>query len=256
MKNDDGVDLPIIMYHSILKDTTRTGKYVVTPDKLASDIEYMYEKGYVSVSMSQVIDYVYNNQPLPEKPFMITFDDGSYNNYGYAAPILRKYNARGIFSIVGEYTDDYTKSNIENLNFGYMRWADVYDLYASENCEVANHSYAFHDNKTRQGSSKKRGESKEEYIKIFRTDTQKLQDEFEKNIGAVPYIYTYPFGSYSEESFEVLKDMGFKATLSCNEGINRITHDPECLYLLKRYNRPGKAGTVEFFHDIIEQEAK
>ena len=39
---DDGISLPIIMYHSILKDTNRSNKYTITPSTLESDLEYIY----------------------------------------------------------------------------------------------------------------------------------------------------------------------------------------------------------------------
>ena len=129
-----GVSLPVIMYHSILKDTARSGKYVITPSTLDSDIKYLHSKGYTTVSAAQVIDYVENNSPLPQNPIMLTFDDGCYNNYFYAVPILKDNNARGIFSIVGAYTDEYTDFDISNPNYGYLKWSDVYEMYVSENC--------------------------------------------------------------------------------------------------------------------------
>ena len=47
-----------------------------------------------------------------------------------------------------------------------------------------------------------------------------------------PIIYTYPFGAYSEETTDMLKSMGFKMSLTCNEGINHIT-DADSLFMLK-----------------------
>ena len=37
------------------------------------------------------------------------------------------------------------------------------------------------------------------------------------------------------------------ASLSCTEGINYITHNPDCLYLLKRINRPSGINSKDFF---------
>ena len=245
-----GVQLPVIMYHSILKDTSRSGKYVVTPLQLDSDIKYLHSLGYTTISAAQLVDYVENNVPLPPKPVMLTFDDGCYNNLFYAVPILKDNNARGIFSIVGAYTDEYTESDIANPNYGYLRWSDVYEMYVSENCEIGNHSYNFHNSDGRSGSKKRQSESTEEYKRIFAEDTERVQQECFSRCGFYPIIYTYPYGLYSEESFDVLKEMGFKVTFSCTEGINEITHDSECMYLLKRYNRPSGITSEEFFRRI------
>ena len=124
-KVEEGIKLPIIMYHSILKDQSRSGKYVITPDMLKQDLEYISSKGYTTITMTDLIRYVYDDAPLPEKPIIITFDDGDYNNYGYAVPILKELNMKAVFSIVGEYTNRYSETGETNLNYSYMRWEDI-----------------------------------------------------------------------------------------------------------------------------------
>lgn len=252
VSTNDGIELPVVMYHSILKNTELSGKYIITPSQLAEDIEYLEAHGYTAISMEQLIDYVDNNAPLPEKPVMLTFDDGCYNNYEYALPILAEHDAHGIFCIVGKYTDDYTGTNEANIAYGYMRWIDVYNLAMSGHAEIANHSYDFHKYANgRSGSKKKSWESKGEYQSIFKADTQKTQEECLANTGIAPIMYAYPFGEYSKESLDVLKELGFRASFTCNEGVNIITHDPECLFFLKRNNRPDNIGTAEFFSKLI-----
>lgn len=248
MNNADGIELPVIMYHGVLKDSDLSGKYVITPSELEEDMTYLEQLGYTSVSMLDVINYIENGGSLPDKPIILTFDDGCYNNYGYVLPILEAHNAHAIFCIVGEYTDQYSESDIANMTYGYMRWKEISELADSPYAELANHSYAFHSNTNgRNGSQRNPGENIDVYREIFRADTEKAQNRFIENTGFAPYIYAYPFGAYSEESSDILKDMGFKATLSCNEGINIITHDSDCLYLLKRYNRPSGIASADFF---------
>ena len=92
----DGVDMPIIMYHSVLKDTDLSGKYIVTPDTLKNDINFLKNKGYTFVSAQELIDYTNGTSKLPDKPVMLTFDDGFYNNYGYVMPILSEYDAKAV----------------------------------------------------------------------------------------------------------------------------------------------------------------
>ncbi len=43
---------------------------------------------------------------VPCKSFLITFDDGYYDIYKYAAPILKKYNYTGIMSLIPAYIDE------------------------------------------------------------------------------------------------------------------------------------------------------
>lgn len=248
MNETDGIDLPVLMYHSVLKDTDLSGQYVVTPSEVRADIDYLKANGYTTVSVENLVGYVEYGAPLPEKPIMLTFDDGCYNNYGYIAPMLEETDTCAVFCIVGEYTDEYSKNDVESLAYGYMRWKDLADLAKNPRVELANHSYGFHSyDKGRNGSKRNEGEDIDEYKEIFRADTQKNQDCFINNSGYEPYIYTYPFGAYSEESVDILKSMGFKAVLSCTEGINSITRDPDCLFLLKRYNRPSGILSTDVF---------
>ena len=243
----DGVDMPIIMYHSVLKDTDLSGKYIVTPDTLKNDINFLKNKGYTFVSAQELIDYTNGTSKLPDKPVMLTFDDGFYNNYGYVMPILSEYDAKAVISVVGSYTDEYSKSNIANMTYGYVRWSEVYDMFIDKRVEVGNHSYDFHSNNHgRNGSKRNSGESEDTYKHIFVDDTQKAQDRFMTKTGFAPIIYTYPFGAYSEETTDMLKSMGFKMSLTCNEGINHIT-DADSLFMLKRYNRPSGISTADFF---------
>ena len=245
------INLPILMYHSVVKNPEKSGKYVITPEKFEEDLLYLKNKGYTSISAKQLIQYVYNNAPLPEKPVMITFDDGMYNNLEYVLPLLEKYNCHAIFSIVGSYTDEYSQNNIVNPLYSYLRWSDIQNLSDSPYVEFGNHSYDFHSiSSERYGTEKKKSENSLEYINIFYQDTEKMQTEFLANCAYRPVVYTYPFGSYSSESSRVLKKMGFLITLSCFEGTNQITHDPECLYLLKRYNRSGVISSYRFFSKI------
>lgn len=245
------VNLPVLMYHSVLKNSSKSGKYVITPQKFEEDLIYLKQKGYTTVSAKQLIQYVYDNAPLPEKPVVITFDDGMYNNYEYILPILEKYDSCAIFSVVGSYTDEYSQNNIVQPAYSYLRWCDIQEISESPHIEFGNHSYNFHSiTPSRYGTQKNKYEDSLEYINVFYQDTQKMQSEFYANCNYRPVIYTYPFGSYSKESSRVLKKMGFLVTFSCSEGINKITHEPDCLYLLKRYNRSGLLSTRQFFSKL------
>lgn len=249
--SEDYIDVPIIMYHSILKDPSRSNKYTVTPAVLEEDLKYIKDKGYTTVTIADLISYVYDDSPLPEKPIVLTFDDGHYNNYGYLFPLLEKYDMKAVISIVGSYTDKFTETDEANLNYSYLRWKDIKELMDTGRIEFQNHTYNLHSNTGKRiGTKKIKGETDEHYKSILKDDILKLQQEFEENTNYTPKCFTYPFGGISNASLDTIKELGFKASLSCEQGINKLTKNPNSLYLLKRYNRPSYISTYNFFQKI------
>ena len=69
LSQEESVFVPIIMYHSLLADSSKAGQY--------SDLRYLLGQGYETIVMQDLIDYVYHGKDLPENPVIITFDDGS-----------------------------------------------------------------------------------------------------------------------------------------------------------------------------------
>ena len=249
--SEDYIEVPIIMYHSILKDSSRSNKYTVTPAVLEEDLKYIKDKGYTTVTIADLISYVYDDSPLPEKPIVLTFDDGHYNNYGYLFPLLEKYDMKAVISIVGSYTDKFTETDEANLNYSYLRWKDIKELMDTGRIKFQNHTYTSHSNTGKRiGTKKIKGETDEHYKSILKDDILKLQQEFEENTNYTPKCFTYPFGGISNASLDIIKELGFKASLSCEQGINKLTKNPNSLYLLKRYNRPSYISTYNFFQKI------
>lgn len=247
-----GVEVPIIMYHSILKDNSGSQKYIVTPTQLESDLKYLKENGYTAVTVNDLIEYVYNQKPLPEKPIVLTFDDGYYNNYYYAYPLIKKYNMKMSISVVGKFTDTFSEKDDSNPNYSHLTWKQIDDMQKSGFVEILNHTYNLHSmDSGRNGCKKKRGESDAEYEKLLTDDLTKLQEKLKEQTGTAPNAFTYPFGGISNASCEIIKKLGFKASLSCGEGINIITDDKECLYLLKRFIRPSGTDSEAYFKKVL-----
>ena len=58
------IQVPIIMYHSVLK--SKSGKYIVHPETLENDLKYIKDHGYTTITMTDLIIFVYSIVALPE----------------------------------------------------------------------------------------------------------------------------------------------------------------------------------------------
>jgi len=249
-----GIYAPIIMYHSVLKDENASGDYVVTPITLEKDLIYLKENGYTTVFISDLINYVYDDAVIPEKPVIITFDDGMLNNALYVLPLLKKYDMKAVFSVVGKYTQTFSDSGDRNPNYSYMSWADISDLKKTGRIEFGNHSYNMHTNDAnRRGSLIKPNENYLDYRNILISDVMKLQDDLDSKCDVVPEFYTFPYGFECDEATEILQTLGFKATLGCKEKPNLITKDTNCLFDLNRFNRPSGVSTGDFMNKALKE---
>ena len=98
------------------------GDYVLSPIELEKDIVYLKNNGYEAVFVSQLIDYVENGTELPEKPVIISFDDGDYNNLTYVLPLLKKYSFKATISIVGKYSEIACEEAEPSPSYSYLDW--------------------------------------------------------------------------------------------------------------------------------------
>ncbi len=238
----EGVAVPIIMYHSILANPSRQGDYVITPDQFERDLQYLQTNGYTTVVMADLIAYVKEGVPLPDKAVVLTFDDGYYNNYHYAHPLLEQYGMKAVISPIAVWSEYYTAHPDEcnRDNYSQLTWEQLREMAQSGVWEIQNHSYDLHHaDGSQKGAAKRKGETDEGYRLRLKNDLATAQGLLREQVGVTPTTFAYPFGAISDTSQEVLEEMGFCASLSCEERTSVLTRDPASLWWLGRYLRPA-----------------
>lgn len=248
----EGPVFAIVMYHQVAEGSKSLGKFTIQQSQLESDLLYLKEQGYETITMAQLIDYTEGKGGLPEKPVMITFDDGYESFYGYVYPLLQKYNMKAVLSVVGEFVDRYTNAPDHNMRYSCLNWDEVREMRDSGLVEIQNHTYNMHSNKKgRQGCRKRKGESEEAYRKAFMEDVGGMQEKLQTELGATADTFTYPFGALCKESIPLLKEIGFKAALTCSEQPVTAREAGDWMYRLGRYNRPSGKTSEEFFKRVL-----
>ena len=235
----DAIELPIVMYHHVLKETARLNQYTISPDEFRQDMTFLKEEGYTPILVEDLIAFTQEGTPLPEKPVMITFDDGYESFHEYVFPILEEFGYPAVFSVVGIYADQYSKVDDHHIRYSHCTWNQLALMAESGLVEVQNHSYNLHiTNQGQKGAMKTSSESKSAYQYRLAEDLGLMQQRCQEYLHLTPTCFTYPVGYISKDALPVLKGMGFSAALTCEEKINYLTGDPEELFHLKRFNRP------------------
>ncbi len=246
------ISLPILMYHSVAEGAE--SDYRIRPQTFSADLQYLKEHGYTTISAAQLIDYTNGIGVLPERPIMLTFDDGFYNNYSLVLPLLEEYDMCAVISVVGEFTDKLAPESPHVDAYSYLTWSDLQALLESERVELGSHTYALHSNAGRCGCAITDGESEETYHMLLLEDLGMLQTRFQEELQMQPFLFAYPYGFLCPESRSILQELGILITLNCREAPNQITRDPDCLYGLNRYNRYGNCDTAIWMQRIEEDD--
>ena len=209
----ESIKLPILMYHGIAGSSTEESEYFIKAERLESDLKWLRDNGYTTILPSQMIAYATNGARLPQKPIILSFDDGYCNNYTYAFPLLQKYQATAVIALMN----------------------------ASGLVEFASHTYNLHHiEKSRKGADRKPGESLEDYTRVLTDDLQRNQDAIAAAIGKPPQVFAWPYGAYpaDKSADPILKAVGIRASFTSYQHTSELRRgDADSLLGLGRYLR-------------------
>lgn len=247
-----GVEVPILMYHSVGYNNRIQSKYLLSPEAFEQDLIWLRNNGYAAVFVSEVADYAEGKGDLPEKPIILTLDDGYLNNLTYVLPLLKKYGMKAVVSVVGSFCEEYTNHPSPDPSYAYLTWEDVRTMAVSGLIEIGNHTYDMHSTSPRRGCMRRADESVASYSATLSSDLSRLQSMLTERAGITPTVFAYPYGAVSSEAVYVLQSLGFRAALTCNEQINLVSPaSPQILYRLGRFNRPSGESTEGFMRRVL-----
>lgn len=182
----------ILAYHRI-NPWYKKDALSVHPDIFEKQIEYLIEKGFKNVPI--------NKHKQGEKNFVITFDDGFYDNYLYGFDIFKKFNLKPIiFLIAGFIGSNKIWPRYKNFEKDrFLKWEEVEEML-KEGVEFGSHTLT-HPDLTKIPEEKIR----EEII-----NSKKL---IEDKTGREILYFCYPFGRFNQKVIEIVKEAGYKGAV-------------------------------------------
>ena len=235
------VDVPILMYHHLAAEVS--GDTVVTPETFRAQMELLRAAGAQTVTLEELYRYVFYGEALPDKPVLVTFDDGYRSNYELALPILEELGMQAVTFPIGVSIGHETYKDTDFAMTPHYGYDEIRAMLASGVMDVQSHTYDMHQWEPFETESPARstvlpfdGESEADYCAALRADLETYRREFEEETGRSFLALAYPSGQYNALTEVVVHAAGIPITLSVlSEGVNTVMHGvPQTLYALSR----------------------
>jgi peptidoglycan/xylan/chitin deacetylase (PgdA/CDA1 family) len=217
-------NVPVLCWHQIraqtAADSARDRQYIVSPKALAAQLDALDRAGYHPVTGEALVAHVAIGKPLPPKPVLLTFDDGSAAQYTRALPLLRRHRFVATFfpmTVVLDKPGWLTSGQVRKLDRAGMT--------------VGAHTFDHHSVPDYDG---------EDWDPQLVGPAAKLK----QIVGHPVRLFAYPFGLWDREAFAHLDDSGYVAAFQLADKLDR--GDP--LWTLRRIIVPELSG-----QDLLRQ---
>jgi peptidoglycan/xylan/chitin deacetylase (PgdA/CDA1 family) len=203
----DAYVVPVLMYHAI-DNNDKTTKLSVSPEGFARQMEFLHKHHYNVVGFDKVVSYMQKKEKVPPRTVAITFDDGLYNNYANAYPVLKKYGIPATMFII-----------IKKIGQpGYMGWKEIKEMADSGVITIGSHTVS-HLWLPAMGT------------KELVYELQASKEVLENNTGKKVDILCYPIGAHNERVERFTKESGYACAVATNPGHSASSDD---IFAIKR----------------------
>jgi len=212
----------VLMYHRFEEN-----KYPSTNIKINNFIEHLdliKKKQFTFINPDNFEKALLNQKN--KKKILLTIDDGFKSFYDYAWPILK---AREIPFILFVNTREVG-------TYGYMSWVQINEIAKEKFVHIGNHSF----------SHEYLVDKKNEEI-IY--DIKRAIADLKSNLGHNSPFFSYPFGEYSNDFKNIIKNLGFKYAFGQHSG---VTDETKNFYELPRFPINEAYGKLKRFETILK----
>ena len=227
--------VPVLMYHKISANPAEEPNQTLVPlDRFREQMKYLAENGYNPVSMQELAAYLRGEQKLPQKPVVLTFDDGWLSVLD-ALPVLEQHRFKATFFIVTGY--------LEGNYPAFLRWGDLQRIAANPAFEIGAHSITHPWDAGNNLVAWTEGRTPGKSIRDAEAEIVQPKLLLEQKLSRPVRVYSWPSGWYNGKLVEIARQTGYVALATTAEGLNRPGDDP---LAVKRYPVDGGFNLDQF----------
>ena len=213
---------PILEYHQVTDEPLDPDfeVYNVPPDEFAAQLDFLQAQGYTTITLQDFMRVVHGKGTLPDKPIVLTFDDGYRDNYTTMLPILE---AHGMTAVVYVITNQIGQKN-------YLTFDELKDMQR-RGIEIGSHT-ADHLPLTTLDESARLKQIRESKIFLEWGGLQTI------------YSLSYPNGAFDADIEKILRQCEYLTAVTGEAGLNTLATNPYELYRV--HIRKPRFGLAEF----------
>ncbi|MEK7208768.1 MAG: polysaccharide deacetylase family protein [Patescibacteria group bacterium] len=198
--------VPALLYHSIINEPDGSN---ILLENFKDQMFSLKKAGWQTVSIEDFYSFMKGEKELPDKSFLLTFDDGAKNSYYPVDPILRALDFRAVMFVITSRTTSPFYLSVRELDKMVKsgRWdlqshgQDDHDFYPINSTDEKGH---FLSNKL-WFKDVGRLETSEEFRLRISNDLKESKKWLEERYGKPIVSYAYPFGDYGQNSLNFVE---------------------------------------------------
>lgn len=235
-------DVPVLMWHNLAEESS--GDMTISVDTFRAQIEALHEAGFKTVSLQQLYDYVHFGTELPEKPIVLTFDDGYFSNYEHAFPILQEYDMQATIFAIGVSVGKDTYKDTDHAMTPHFGADEAREMVDSGLISVQSHTFDMHQwPPFEDGNAQVRetllpfdGEADADYEAAVEADFAESRELLESITGQPVNALAFPEGAYVTLTQDALRSAGAELTFTTVRAVNTVVKGlPQSLCAMPRF---------------------
>ncbi|MBI4371176.1 MAG: polysaccharide deacetylase family protein [Elusimicrobia bacterium] len=240
--------MPALMYHKIglPPSGSKLAKLWVSPTRFRRQLEYLRKNGYTAITFAEWRDAEAGRKPLPEKPVLITFDDGYRNNYELAYPVLREFGMKACIFLVYETMDHHNAWHDPAGEpwIPMLTWAQIREMQDSGLVELGSHTMK-HRSLPSLPPDQVRWEVTE--------SKKRLEDKLGREMTG--FAYPYGAGAYVPAVRAAALEAGYRFDFSIKQGISTLPWNREAEAVKRLFIR-GDDAMLDFHLNLTRGRAR
>lgn len=205
--------IPILMYHRVLPKHAPTSSHGiwVTTDQFEHQLISLRQRGFSGITFSDLMQVGRGEGKLPQRPVMLTFDDGYEDNYHHAFPLLQKYGFSAVIYAVTHPT--------RRKNFWDADQPQVNLLTRKQMQEMAQWGIEFGSHTLSHLWLPDAAEA------LIRRELTRSKEWLEGVLGMEVTSFAYPYGALNRRVKALVKEAGYRFAAAAESGPFRLQDD-------------------------------